>query len=132
MADITRNSLYNQKRRARVAVAAVTEAEILAVAGVVNLPPRSLVTAVRAIVTTASATAGANVSLLAGVTPLATNLAVTVAGVITEAVVPPTYLPLGGLVTIVGGAVPPATGLLVSEYVIEYIELDVTTGEYTV
>lgn len=131
MVDITRNSTYNQKRESRFMVADVTEAEILAIAGVGNLPERSVVLSVKVIVKTVSTTLGANVSLLAGVTPIATNMAVTVAGVIHRRDFAPVYLPTGGAITIVGGAVPPAAANLASEYLIEYIELDRLNGEYT-
>lgn len=129
MTDITRNDLYNQKREPSVAVASVTEAEILAVAGVVNLPERSLVTGVKTIVKTASGTAGAQVTVKVGATAIATNVAVSTTGVKTTA--SPGYFATGGLVTINGGTTPPAAGDLDSEYVVEYIELDKVSGEYT-
>ena len=131
MVDITRNGIMNQKREPSFAVLPVTEAEILAVAGAVNLPSRCIVLGVHANVITPSTTAGSQVSLLAGAVPIATDMAVTVAGVIPEATLAPVYLPTGGLVTIVGGTTPPAAGDLVSEYIIEYIELDKVSGEYT-
>ena len=131
MVDITRNSLYNQKRESVAIVADVSEAEILAVAGVVNLPKRCLVTDVYAIVKTASTTAGSQVSLRVGATAIATDLPVSAVGVQREATVAPQYFATGGLVEIIGGTTPPAAGDLVSEYVVEYIELDKVTGEYT-
>jgi len=129
MVDITRVGLFNQKREPSVAVAAVTEAQILAVAGVCNLPARSLVTGVKSIVTTASTTAGAQVTIKVGAVAIATNIAVATTGVKVTAT--PGYFPTGGLVTIVGGTTSPAAGNLVSEYIVEYIELDKVSGEYT-
>jgi len=131
MTDITRNGLFNQKRKPDMAVFNPTEAQILAVAGVANLPPRSIVLAVYANVLTASTTVGANVSLRVGATAIATNMDVATTGVKKEAVVGPQYFATGGLIEVIGGAVPPAAGDLVSEYIVEYIELDKVTGEYT-
>ena len=131
MVDITRNGLYNQKRSVSVGVFDLTEAEILAVAGVANLPERCVVTDVKAIVKTVSTTGSSSISVLVGAVDIGNDIAVTVAGVIPEVTVAPKYFPTGGAITVVGGATPPAAGDLLVEVVVEYIELDKVTGEYT-
>lgn len=129
MTDIKRNGLFNQKRSVSVGVFAPSEAEILAVAAVANLPERSLVTGVKTIVLTASGTASATITAKVGAVAIATNVAVATSGVKVTAT--PGYFPTGGEITIIAGGTAPAAGDLVVEVIVEYIELDKTTGEYT-
>lgn len=129
MTDIKRNGLFNQKRSVSLGVFTPTEAEILAVAAVANLPARSLVTGVKTIVLTASGTATATITAKVGATAIATNVAVASTGV--KVTSTPGYFPTGGEITIVAGGVAPAAGDLEVEVVVEYIELDKVTGEYT-
>jgi len=130
MADISRSGLNNQKRSVSVAVLAPTEADIVAVGGAqaITLPQRCLVTAVKTVVSTPSATAGAQVTLRVGAVAIATNVAVATAGVKTTNT--PGYFPTGGVVNIVAGGTAPAAGNLVAEYIIEYVELDTVNGAY--
>mgnify|MGYP003647471127 CR=1 FL=1 len=129
MTDIKRNGLFNQKREIYVGVYNPTEAEILAVAAVANLPERSLVTNVYTNVLTASGTASSQITVKVGAVAVATNVAVATTGIKTTTT--PGYFATGGEITIIGGTTPPANGALVVEVVIEYVELDKTSGEYT-
>lgn len=129
MADIKRNGLFNQKRSICVGVFKPTEAEILAVAAVANLPERSIVTKVFTNVIAASGTAASNLTVRVGATAIATNVAVATTGLKTTSTVG--YFPTGGEITVVAGSTPPAAGDLEVEVIVEYIELDKRTGEYT-
>lgn len=129
MTDIKRNGLFNQKRSVCVGVFKPTEAEILAVAQVAVLPERSIVTKVFTNVITASSTALSNLTVRVGGTSIATNVAVATAGLKSTSV--PGYFPTGGELTVIVGSTPPAAGDLEVEVIVEYIELDKTTGEYT-
>lgn len=128
MADLKRQGLFNQRREPSIAVFSLTEADILDDALVATLPQRVLVTAVETIVTTASATSGAQVTVKVGATAIATNVAVATTGVKTTAT--PGYFATGGDLTVVAGTTAPATGSLVCEVVVHYVELDCVEGYY--
>lgn len=122
----------NAERRAvSVGVFPVTEADILASgnAVVANLPKNSLVINTRVIVTTASGTASASITVAVGSTNIAANVAVTSAAVVSNTTAQ--HFPSGGAITIKPGTTAPATGSLVATVVVEYIELDKVNGEYT-
>jgi len=124
----------NQKRSVCVGVArALVESQIL-VDGInpFKLPVGSLITSVRVNVTTVSGTSSATVDVLAGADVIANEVAVTVAGSIIATDIPgKNYLATGGEITIKAGSTTPADGALVCDLVIEYIELDKRSGEYT-
>ena len=128
MNDLRRNGLNNQKRDIVAAVFRPTEADILANAYVADLPERVLIVGVETIVHTASGTVGAQATVKVGATDIATDVAVDSTGTKTTAT--PGEFETGGAVTIVAGTTAPATGSLDAEFVIRYIELDTTTGEY--
>jgi len=130
MTDIIRTGLNNQKRKISIAKFDILEADLVSVGNaiVANLPQRIAVTAVKTIVTTASTTATSNITVKVGATSIATNVAVATTGL--KATATPGYFATGGIVTVAPGTVPPAAGDLVCEVLIEYIELDVVTGEY--
>lgn len=129
MADMKREGTFNQKRRVSVGVFALTEADILGGAIVATLPARSIVTGVKTLVTTASGTLSSSITVNVGTTSIATGVDVTTTGVKTTAT--PGYFATGGDISVVAGATAPATGSLECEVVVEYIELDVKSGEYT-
>lgn len=128
MTDLTRKDLFNQQRGVSVGVFALTEAEILADAVVANLPNRCVVTNVYTNVTTASGTASSNITVKVGATAIATNVAVATTGLKTTAT--PGYFATGGAISVVAGTTAPATGNLVCEVIVEYVELDRVTGHY--
>jgi len=148
MSDLRRTGLLNQKREGNAGVFPLVEADIIvaAVAAnpaiqqiavpantaiVANLPARSVITGIRTIVTTASTTAGANISMKVGATVIAANVAVATTGVkVSTPLAAGSYFPTGGQIAITPGAVAPAAGNLVCEVVVEFIELDKLEGEY--
>lgn len=129
MANIKREGTFNQKRGVSVGVYTLTEAQILGDALIATLPERVIVTGVKTNVITASGTASSNVTVKVGATSIATNVAVATTGLKVTAT--PGYFATGGDVTVVAGSVAPATGSLECEVIVEYIELDRTTGDYT-
>ena len=127
--NLKRDGLNNQKRAVSVGVYPLTEADILAGALVATLPERVVVTDVKTIVKAASGTSGAQITVKVGTAAIASNVSVATAGVKTTAT--SGYFETGGDITVVAGATAPATGSLVAEVVVEYIELDTVTGAYT-
>jgi len=129
----TRDGILAQKKSICVASCPVLEADILVDGAVyVNLPPRSLIVAVIANVVTVSGTANATIDVLANGAVVANEVPVTVAGAIVGTVITTAaYLLTGGELVVKAGAVTPADGALVGDVIVEYIELDKNTGEYT-
>lgn len=132
----TRDSDMFQKRGVCIAVIPFVEADVTANTAdgsvMVNLPPRVFITRVSSNVTAASATASATIDVLANGVVLVNELPVAIADIADETLVAAArYLATGGEVVIKSGAVAPATGSLVGELYIEYIELDKKNGEYT-
>lgn len=132
MADKTREGLNFQKRGVSVFVADLEEVGVLDDSVYGNLPEKSLIMSAGVLVTTASGTATATVDVLVGATVVANEIDVDdtgfKAGTVTEDA---QYFETGGQIIVREGAVAPAAGDLVGRLVIEYIELDKTTGEYT-
>jgi len=122
-----------QKKGVCVAVVAFVEADILVDGSVyVNMPARSMITRVTSNITAASGTATSTVDVLANGVVLVNELPVAAANIDDETLVAAArYLATGGELVIKAGAVTPAAGDLVGELIIEYIELDKNTGEYT-
>lgn len=133
MTDLRRTGLNNQKREVSVLSAPFVEADILTTGSIfATLPPRSLITAVRINVKTASGTASSTLDVSANGTVVANEISVTSAVPVTGTVVAAAaYLATGGNIVVLAGAVTPANGALVGDLIVEYIELDKTSGEYT-
>ena len=129
----TRDLIFAQKKGVCVAVIPFVEADILVDGAVyVNMPKRSLITRVASNITTASGTATATLDVLANGVVLVNELPVAIADVADEALVAAArYLETGGELVIKAGAVTPADGALIGELIVEYIELDKNSGEYT-
>ena len=132
--NLTREYDVSQKKGVCVMVIPFKESEILVDGSVYGvLPERSLVMAVTSRVSTASSTANATLDVVADGTVLVDEMDVATANITDETLVAAArYLPTGGEVVLRAGATTPAAGDLVGELVIEYIELDKNTGEYTV
>ena len=129
MADLTRTGMNNQKRGVSYFVSesmatAVAQNDTLA-----NLPAGIVVTNAYVVVTTASGTATDTVDIKLGSTVIGNECVVGVLGVGagTPAV---TYSATGGALSVVSGADAPDTAG-VYRVVVEYLELDKVTGEYT-
>lgn len=133
MTDKTRDNNNFQKRGICVFTAPFVESDILTTGSVFGtLPPRVVVQSASILVTTVSGTATATLDIKVGSTVVANEVAVTAAGMIDGTMVAANqYHATGGDITVLAGAVAPAAGDLVGELVIEYIELDKHTGEYT-
>lgn len=89
-----------------------------------TLPNASLVRSVNIVVLTAGA-AGEKLSVKLGSTTLAADVAITPVGVSTGVI--NKYLAIGGVVTIEGTL----TGTPSIRIEVEYVEMDLCTGEYT-
>ncbi len=133
MADRKRTGLNNQKRAVSVLSAPFVEADILTTGSTyATLPARSLIISVGILVTTASGTATSTLDVTANGTVVANEVDVDDTGWKAGTVVEDAaYLATGGDIVVKSGAVAPAAGTLVGELVVEYIELDKVTGEYT-
>lgn len=95
-----------------------------------TLPEGSLVTNVYGIVDTVSGTATDTVDVKVGSTVVCNELVVGVAGVGESTAVNKEYFATGGSVTVVAGAdAPDDAGLF--KVVVEYIETELTNGQYT-
>jgi hypothetical protein len=134
MADRTRTGLNMQKRGLSVFHANLVEADILTTGSTYGtLPQRVVVQSASILVTTVSTTATSTLDIKVGSTVVANEVAVTAAGMIDGTMVAANqYHATGGVITVLAGAVTPAAGDFVGELIIEYIELDKVTGEYTV
>lgn len=129
----TRDGSFHQKKGVCVAVMAIVEADILVDGAVyVNLPDRVMITRVTSNITTASGTANATLDVLANGVVLVNELPVAIADIADETLITAArYIATGGELVIKAGAVTPADGALIGEILVEYIELDKNTGEYT-
>ena len=129
----TRDGLLAQKKGVCVAVIPFVEADILVDGAVyVSLPPRSLITRVTSNITTESGTASSTLDVVANGVVLVNELPVAIADIADETLVAAArYLATGGELVIKAGATTPADGALIGELIVEYIELDKNTGEYT-
>ena len=133
MADRKRDGINNQKRSVSVLVVPFVEADIL-VAGstYATLPARSLIVKLTVLILTVSGTSSSTLDLHANGVEIGSEVAATVLGGIVEIPLSTAaYLATGGDVKIDAGSTTPADGALVGELIVEYIELDKTTGEYT-
>lgn len=130
MADLRYENKNNQKKELSVFASGTISTSATMNDILFTLPEASLVTSVRAIVTTASGTATDTVDVKVGATVVANEVVVGVLGVAEDAGFVPVYFPTGGSVTIVAGAdAPDAAGRI--KVVIEYIETELSYGTYT-
>lgn len=134
--NITRDDNNFQKRGVCVAVFDFVEADVLFDSGAgsvgVNLPDNIVILSAGILVETVSSTGSATCDILVGASVLANEVAVTAAGMIPGTVVAAVAeQATGGELIIRNGAVAPAAGDLVGKVIVEYIELDKVTGEYT-
>lgn len=130
MADLRYENKNNQKKELSVFASGTISTSATMDDILFTLPEASLVTSVRAIVTTASGTATDTVDVKVGATVVANEVVVGVLGVAEDSGFVPVYFPTGGSVTIVAGAdAPDATGRI--KVVIEYIETELSYGTYT-
>ena len=129
MADLTYSNKNNQKKKISAFASGTIATSATMNDTLFTLPVNSLVTAVYAIVTTASGAATDTVDVKVGSTVVANEVVVGVLGV-ASGTVAKTFFPTGGVVTVVAGAdAPDAIGRI--RIVIEYIEVELTDGQYT-
>ena len=134
-ANKTRDLIFAQKKGVCVAVIPIVEADILVDGSVyVNMPERSLITRVVSVQGVTSTTATATLDVVANGVVLVNESDCSSADgtVVDETLVAAAqYMATGGELVIKAGAVTPAAGDLTAEFIVEYIELDKNTGEYT-
>ena len=94
-----------------------------------TLPRASLVTRAYAIITDAAA-AGDTLDIKVGSTVVANEIAISALG-IASGTVTPAYFATGGLVTVVAGDGAALGGAAEFKIVVEYIETELSEGEYT-
>lgn len=129
MADLTYSNKNNQKKKISAFASGTIATSATMNDTLFTLPVNSLVTAVYAIVTTASGAATDTVDVKVGTTVVANEVVVGVLGV-ASGTVAKTFFPTGGVVTVVAGAdAPDAAGRI--RIVVEYIEVELTDGQYT-
>jgi hypothetical protein len=127
--DLTFNNKNNQKKEISVFASGVISTSATMNDTLFTLPAASLVTAVYAIVTTASGTGTDTVDVKVGSTVIANEVVVGATG-IASGTVTKGYFPTGGTVTVVAGADAPDTAGRF-KLVVEYIETELCTGAYT-
>jgi hypothetical protein len=128
MADLTLTGKNNQKREISVAVCETVATSATMDETLFNLPVNSLVMRAQVLVETVSGAATSTVDVKVGATVVANEVAVTSAGLVDGSVTPAQFA-TGGAVSVVAGAVAPdAAGRI--RVILEYIELDTTTGMY--
>jgi hypothetical protein len=129
MADLKRTGRNNQKRGVSVFTSEIMATAVAQDDTLATLPAGSVVTNAYVVVTTVSGTTTDTVDIKVGSTVVGNECVVGVIGlgVGTPA---PTYFGTGGDISVVSGADAPDTA---GEYrvVVEYVELNKTTGEYT-
>ena len=129
MADLTFNDKNNQKKTRSAFASGVITTTATMSETLFTLPVNSLVTEVYAIVETGSGTSTDTVDVKVGSTVVANEIVVGVVGVATGTVAK-TFFPTGGIVTVVAGAdAPGTTGKI--RIVVEYVEVELTNGQYT-
>lgn len=132
-ANKTRDGIVAQKKGVCVCSIPFVEADVLVDGSVyVQMPDRSLITRVVSNITTASGTASATLDVVANSVVLVNEMAVAAANVTDETLVAAAqYMATGGELVIKAGGTTPADGALIGEILVEYIEMDKNTGEYT-
>jgi len=130
MADLRFVGKNNQKKTGSVFASDIIATSATMDETLFTLPRGSLVTGVYGYVETVSGAVGNTVDVKVGSTVVANELVVGVAGIGAVTSVTPTYFPTGGTVTVVAGASAPNTAGRI-KVIVEYIETELTTGEYT-
>jgi hypothetical protein len=129
MADLRQSDKNRQKKTLSIFASGIISTSSTMDDNLFTLPVASLVTNVYAIVTTASGTATDTVDVKVGSTVVANEVVVGATGV-ASGTVSETYFPTGGDVTVVAGAdAPDDAGRI--KIVVEYIETELTSGEFT-
>ena len=130
MADLLRTGLNNQKRFTSVAVCDTLATSATMDDDLFSLPVNSLITDIKVVVETISGTVTDTVDIKAGATVIANECVVGTIGVKgpTGGFAPVT-LPTGGIISVVAGVDAPDTAGRI-RIVVEYIELDTTSGLY--
>lgn len=129
MADIKFEAKNNQKKTYSVFASGNVATSATMDETLFTLPVASLVTAIYVVVDTVSGTATDTVDVKVGATVVANEVVVGTAATKTG-VVTATYFPTGGTVTVVAGAdAPDAAGII--KVVVEYVETELTNGQYT-
>ena len=129
----TRDGAVVQKKGVCVAVIPFVEADILVDGSVyVELPKRSAITRIYVNTKVPSGTSSANISVYVNGNIVVSNfLATSIRFIQASLISTATYLETGGDIVIKAGSIPPATGSLVADLIVEYVEFDKNTGEYT-
>jgi len=129
MADLTKEGKNNQKKTYSVFASETISTTATMDETLFTLPAGSLVTNVYVYVSTASGTSTDTVDVEVGSTVIANEIVVGTTGTKTGSVTA-TYFPTGGVVSVVAGADAPGTaGRFI--VVVEYIETQLTNGQYT-
>jgi len=129
MADIRFEAKNNQKKTYSVAATGAISTSATMEEVLFTLPIASLVTAAYVVVLTASGTATDTVDIKVGSTVVANEVVVGTTGT-KVGTAAPTYFPTGGAVSVVAGAdAPDGAGII--KVVVEYIETELTNGQYT-
>jgi hypothetical protein len=129
MADLRFENKNNQKKTRSVFASGVIGTSATMAETLFTLPAASIVTAVYAVVLTASGTSTDTVDVKVGSTVVANEIVVGTTGTKTGSVTA-AYFETGGVVTVVAGAdAPDDVGEI--KIVVEYIETELTNGQYT-
>lgn len=129
MADLKFEDKNNQKKSYSVFASGEIATSATMNDTLFTLPVGSLVRSVSVIVLTGSGTSTDTVDVKVGSTVVANEAVVGVVGV-SSGTVTPTYFATGGTVTVVAGAdAPGTTGVI--KVVVEYVETELTNGQYT-
>lgn len=133
MSDKTRDNTNCQKRGVCVFSAPLVEADVLTTGSVYGtLPERVVIISVSILVTTVSGTSSADLAIDFNGAALEAAILVTGLGnIVGVPIATAVYSATGGDITVKAGSTTPADGAFVGDLIIEYIELDKHTGEYT-
>lgn len=127
--DMTRTGLNNQKREADWSVSDVVSTTATLDVTLFNLPANTILLSAHVLVTEASGTSTDTVDVKVGSTVVANEVVVGTTGTKVGSVTP-AYFATGGAVSVVAGADAPDTAGRF-RLLIQYVELDKRTGEYT-
>lgn len=130
MADLRFADKNNQKKENSASASGVLSTSATMDDTLFTMPVAGLVTEVYAVVVTPSGTANSTVDVKVGSTVVANELAVDATGVSVDSGFAPMYFSAGGSVSVVAGAVAPDTAGRI-KIVVEYLETELTSGQYT-
>ena len=129
MADLRFEDKNNQKKTGSTFASGILTTAVAMDDTLFTLPAGSLVTNVVVYVETISGVATHSVDVKVGATVVGNEMITGVAGIGAGTVVP-TYFPTGGSVTVVTGAGSLDTAGRI-KVIVEYVETELTSGEYT-